>query len=143
MKRKASAIWVGGGMTGSGKLAMESGVFTEQPYSFSSRFETTGEQPSTNPEELIAAAHAGCFAMALSFGLEGAGFTPDSLNVEAEIDFVKVGEEFEITKSTLNLNAVVPNIEESQFMEIAHGAKSGCPISKVLNCEIVLNANLV
>ncbi len=142
MKRKASAVWTGPGATGTGRLAMESGVFTEQPYSFTSRFETTGNQPKTNPEELIAAAHAGCFAMALSFGLGGAGFTPDSLNVEAEMDFDKVGEGFEITKITLNLNAVIPNIEEAQFMEIANGAKEGCPVSKVLNCEIVLNANL-
>jgi osmotically inducible protein OsmC len=140
MKRTAKALWNGPGMTGTGNLTMQSGVFENQPYDYGSRFVEPGQQ-KTNPEELIAAAHAGCFAMALSFGL-GEEYVPDSLTVDAELDFDQVEGGFEISKITLNLNAQIPNIDEATFTEKANAAKTGCPVSKVLNCEIVLNATL-
>jgi len=142
MKRTARAVWTGSGMEGSGTLNTQSGVFKEQPYSIKMRFENEDGQLGTNPEELIAAAHAGCFAMALSVELGKEGFTPDSLNTEAVLSLDKVEEGWEITKIVLNLEANVPGISKDQFHEIANGAKKGSPVSKLLNCDIELNYTL-
>jgi len=142
MKRTARAVWTGSGMEGSGTLNTQSGVFKEQPYSIKMRFENEDGQLGTNPEELIAAAHAGCFAMALSVELGKEGFTPDSLNTEAVLSLDKVEEGWKITKIVLNLEANVPGISKDQFHEIANGAKKGCPVSKLLNCDIELNYTL-
>lgn len=142
MKRTARAIWKGPGMEGSGTLDTPSGVLNKQPYSIKTRFENEDGKKGTNPEELIAAAHAGCYAMALSVELGKEGFTPESLNTEAVLSLDKVDEGWSITKIVLNLNASVPEISKDQFHDIANGAKKGCPVSKVLNCEIELNYTL-
>jgi osmotically inducible protein OsmC len=142
MKRTARATWKGSGMEGSGTLDTQSGVLKKHPYSVKTRFENEDGKKGTNPEELIAAAHAGCFAMALSVELGKEGFTPESLNAEAVLSLDKVDEGWSITKIVLNLDAQVPEISEDQFHDIANGAKKGCPVSKVLNCEIELNYTL-
>lgn len=129
-------------MEGSGTLDTQSGVLKKHPYSVKTRFENEDGKMGTNPEELIAAAHAGCFAMALSVELGKEGFTPESLNAEAVLSLDKVDEGWSITKIVLNLDAQVPEISEEQFHDIANGAKKGCPVSKVLNCEIELNYTL-
>jgi len=129
-------------MEGSGTLDTQSGVLKKHPYSVKTRFENEDGKKGTNPEELIAAAHAGCFAMALSVELGKEGFTPESLNAEAVLSLDKVDEGWSITKIVLNLDAQVPEISEDQFHDIANGAKKGCPVSKVLNCEIELNYTL-
>jgi len=143
MKRTAQAIWKGTGLEGTGTLSTQSGVFNKQPYSFKLRFENEDGQQGTNPEELIAAAHAGCFAMALSFGLKANDYVADELNTRAELSFDKVGEGFAITKITLILDAKIPNISKEKFLALAEGAKENCPVSGVLKCEIDLKANLV
>ena len=142
MKRNASAVWNGTGKEGKGHVTTQSGVFNQQPYSFHTRFENEDGQAGTNPEELIAAAHAGCFAMALSFALNGAGFTAEELKVNAVVHLEKEEEGFGIPKIDLTLDATIPDISEEKFMELANGAKEGCPISKVLNAEITLDAKL-
>lgn len=144
MKRKASAVWSGTGKEGKGHLTTQSGVFKDQPYSFHTRFENEDGKAGTNPEELIGAAHAGCFAMALSFALNGAGFTAKELKVDAVVHLVKEesGEGFKVSQSDLTLVAEIPEISEEKFMELANGAKKNCPISKVLNAEITLDAKL-
>lgn len=142
MKRTARAIWNGTGMEGSGTLDTQSGVLDQQPYSIKTRFENEDGKKGTNPEELIAAAHAGCYAMALSVELGKEGFTPESLNTEAVLSLDKVDEGWSITKIVLNLEASVPEISKDQFHDIANGAKKGCPVSKVLNCEIELKYTL-
>ena len=139
MERKASATWRGGLKDGNGVLTSASGVLSNTKYSFHTRFEN---EPGTNPEELIAAAHAGCFAMALSAQLTNAGFAPERIDTSAVVKLEKVGDGFGITKSQLTLRAVVPGIEESKFMELANNAKAGCPVSKVLKAEITLDAKL-
>jgi osmotically inducible protein OsmC len=139
MIRKASAIWQGTGRDGAGHLTTDSGVLSSTPYSFKTRFES---QAGTNPEELIAAAHAGCFTMALAFALQAAGFTPTELTTEAAVSLVAEGAGFKIDKSALTLRASVPGIDQQQFDEIAAGAKQNCPISKVLSAEITLDATL-
>jgi osmotically inducible protein OsmC len=131
--RKASAQWVGSGKDGKGNLTTGSKVLEKTNYSFHTRFED-GEK-DTNPEELIGAAHSGCFAMQLSFLLNEAGFTANTLDVDATVTF----EDGSITKINLNLKGDVPNIDDDQFKEIAHKAKEVCPISKLLNTEILLN----
>ncbi|WP_242689139.1 OsmC family protein [Pedobacter sp. SYSU D00535] len=144
MIRKSTAVWQGTGKEGSGTLTSTSGVLSNTPYSFAARFESEDGQAGTNPEELIAAAHAGCFAMALSFQLSGAGFPPDKLQTEAlvRVDAVEGG--FAVTSITLKLEATVPNISEEQFMELAQSAKQNCPISKALSAvDISLEAKLV
>lgn len=138
MKRTANAVWKGSGKEGQGSLTTQSKVFDEQPFSFKLRFENEDGKQGTNPEELIAAAHAGCFNMALSFALGGEGFTPDELRTEAAISLEKEGEGFAIKKSVLKLTAKVPDISKEQFEKIAQGAKENCPVSKVLNCPIEL-----
>jgi osmotically inducible protein OsmC len=144
MKRKATAIWQGTGLEGKGTLTSTSGVLKNTPYSFSTRFKNEEGREGTNPEELIAAAHAGCFAMALSFGLTGAGFTPAELKVKAAVGIEKIGDHFEITSIHLDLSATIPGITEEKFHEIADGAKANCPVSKALKAvEITLEARLV
>lgn len=139
MIRKANAVWTGGGRDGSGKLTSPSGVLSDTPYGFKTRFEN---EPGTNPEELIAAAHAGCFSMALAFGLQAAGFTADEIRTEAAISLDPDGAGFKISRSALTLRARIPGIDEAKFKEIAGEAEKNCPVSKLLNAEITLDAAL-
>jgi len=139
MIRKANAVWRGTGRDGSGELSSPSKVLQSTPYSFRTRFE---DQPGTNPEELIAAAHAGCFTMALAFQLQGAGFTPTELATEAAVTLEPEGQGFRISRSALTLRAQVPGIEKAQFDALAREAELNCPVSKVLNAEITLDATL-
>jgi osmotically inducible protein OsmC len=140
MIRKASVIWRGTGHAGGGKLTTESGVLREVPYSFRTRFEN---ERGTNPEELIAAAHAGCFSMTLAFVLEGAGFTPAEIDVEAAVTIEPEGQGFRISRSALTLRAKVPGLDEAAFVQMASGAEKNCPVSKVLNAAITLDAKLI
>lgn len=139
MIRKARAVWHGTGRAGTGTLSSDSGVLAATPYSFRTRFEN---EKGTNPEELIAAAHAGCFSMALAFQLQGAGFTPTELATEAAVDLQQEGQGFSIKRSALTLRAKVPNIDQATFMRLAGEAEKNCPVSKVLNAEITLDAKL-
>jgi lipoyl-dependent peroxiredoxin len=139
MIRKATAVWRGTGKDGNGQLTSDSGVLSNTPYSFKTRFES---EKGTNPEELIAAAHAGCFTMALAFQLQQAGFTPTELTTESAVSIDKEGEGFRITRSALKLTAQVPGIERAKFEELARNAEKGCPVSKVLNAEITLDWTL-
>jgi osmotically inducible protein OsmC len=140
MIRKATAIWRGTGRDGSGTLTSDSGVLSNTPYSFKTRFEN---EKGTNPEELIAAAHAGCFTMALAFQLQGAGVTPEELHTEAAVTLEKEGAGFKISRSALTLRAKIPGASEQQFLQMAHEAEKNCPVSEVLNAEITLDAKLV
>jgi len=140
MIRKASAIWRGTGRAGNGNLSTDSGVLANTPYSFRTRFEN---ENGTNPEELIAAAHAGCFTMALAFGLQSGGYTPTELTTEAAVTLEPEGKGFRITRSALTLRAQVPNLDETKFAEMARDAEKNCPVSKVLNAEITLDAKLI
>ena len=140
MIRKAKAVWRGTGRAGNGNLSTDSGVLADTPYSFRTRFES---EKGTNPEELIAAAHAGCFTMALAFGLQGAGYTPAELSTEAAVTLEPEGKGYRISRSALTLRAKVPNIEEPKFAEMAKDAEKNCPVSKVLKAEITLDAKLV
>jgi lipoyl-dependent peroxiredoxin len=138
--RKAQAEWNGTLQEGNGKMALGGGAF-EGPYSFASRFE---EGKGTNPEELIAAAHAGCFSMAFAAGLGKNGFTPQQVKTTATVQLLKGAEGFSITTIELNTEARVPGIDNAKFQEIAEGAKKGCPVSKALaGTEIKLIAKLV
>ncbi|MGF7161388.1 osmotically inducible protein OsmC [Rhodoligotrophos appendicifer] len=139
MIRKATAVWSGTGKEGAGTISTGSGVLSKTQYGFKSRFESGA---GTNPEELIAAAHAGCFTMALAFQLQGAGFTPDELTTEAAVELVKEGDGFKISASKLTLTAKIPGIDEAKFAELAGNAEKGCPVSKVLNAEITLDWTL-
>ncbi|WP_395683578.1 OsmC family protein [Dokdonella sp.] len=139
MKKHASAVWTGSLKEGKGTISTETGVLNNAPYGFKSRFE---EGPGTNPEELIGAAHAGCFSMALSAQLSGAGSPPERIETKAEITFDKVGDGFAITASHLTVTAKVPGIDAAKFQELATKAKEGCPISKVLNAKITMDATL-
>jgi osmotically inducible protein OsmC len=139
MNRKARAVWQGTGKDGTGHLSADSGVLSNTPYSFKTRFEN---EKGTNPEELIAAAHAGCFTMALAFQLQGAGFTPTELATEAVVTLEQEGAGFKISRSALTLNANVPGIDRGQFEELARAAEKNCPVSKVLNAEITMNFTL-
>ena len=140
MIRKARAVWRGTGRDGKGDLTTDSGVLSQAPYSFRTRFET---ERGTNPEELIAAAHAGCFTMALAFLLQGAGHTPTELVTEAAVTLEPEGQGFRISRSALTLRASAPGIAEAAFAELARDAEKNCPVSKVLNAEITLDAKLV
>jgi len=140
MIRKAKAVWRGAGRTGVGKLSTESGVLVETPYSFRTRFEN---EKGTNPEELIAAAHAGCFSMTLAFVMEGAGCTPTELNVEAAVTIEPEGQGFRISHSALTLRAKVPGLDEVAFARMVGDAERNCPVSKVLNAAITLDAKLI
>ncbi|GAB3373081.1 OsmC family protein [Azotobacter armeniacus] len=139
MKRTGSAVWQGNLKEGKGSVSTQSGVLKEQPYGFSTRFE---DQPGTNPEELIGAAHAGCFSMALAKMLGDAGLTPERLETQAEVSLEKQGDGFAITAVDLTLKARVPGATPEQFDEIANKAKEGCPVSKLLNARINLKASL-
>ncbi|HMQ45875.1 MAG TPA: OsmC family protein [Saprospiraceae bacterium] len=136
MKRKASAFWQGSGKEGSGHLSTQSHVLQQTPYSYHTRFE---DGVGTNPEELIAAAHAGCFTMKLSFNLTGAGFVPDSLETQCIVTL----ENGAITNSHLVVSAQVPNIDEEKFAELVKDAELNCPISKSLNTSITVEHHLV
>ena len=140
MIRKAKAVWHGTGRAGNGNLSTDSSVLAQTPYSFKTRFEN---EKGTNPEELIAAAHAGCFTMALAFQLQVAGFTPTELNTEAALSLDPEGQGFRITKSALTLRASVPNLDEATFKRLSGEAEKNCPVSKVLNATITLDAKLV
>ncbi|HTJ65345.1 MAG TPA: OsmC family protein [Alphaproteobacteria bacterium] len=140
MIRKAQAVWHGTGRDGTGDLTTQSSALSHTPYSFKTRFES---ELGTNPEELIAAAHAGCFTMALAFQLQAAGFTPEELSTEAAVSLDQDGTGFKISKSALTLTAKVPGLDEAKFRELAGNAEKGCPVSKVLNAEITLNATLL
>ena len=139
MIRKAKAVWYGDGRTGQGDLTTDSGVLAETPYSYKTRFES---EKGTNPEELIAAAHAGCFTMALAFQLQKAGYTPTELSTEAAVSLDPDGEGFRISRSALTLRAQVPNLPEALFAQLAKEAELNCPVSKVLKAEITLDAKL-
>jgi osmotically inducible protein OsmC len=140
MIRKAKAIWRSTGRAGNGHLSTDSGVLAETPYSFKTRFEN---EKGTNPEELIAAADAGCFTMALPFQLRGAGFTPTELSTEGAVALEQEGQGFRISRSALTLRAQVPNLDEVAFARMASDAEKNCPVSKVLNAEITLDAKLI
>lgn len=137
IKRNASAVWNGSVKEGEGKITTQSNVLNNSKYSFNSRF---GEAKNTNPDELLAASHAGCYAMALSLILGQSGFTPDSLEVNTVVTMD--ADKLEITGSHLTLKAKIPNIDKSQFEECANAAKDNCPISKALSIEITLDATL-
>jgi len=140
MTTYGTAKWQGGLKDGKGAITTKSGALSDYPYGFASRFEG---KPGTNPEELIGGAHAGCFTMALSLILEQAGFKAEEMNTKAEITLAKQGDGFAITKSQLTLRAKIPGIDNAKFQELAGMAEKGCPVSKVLNCEIALDAALV
>lgn len=139
MKKTASAHWQGGIKDGKGTISTQSGVLTNSPYGFNTRFE---DQPGTNPEELIGAAHAGCFSMALSKELGDAGMTAVSIETKAEVTLDKVDGGFAITAVHLSLRAKIPGADRAAFEQAVETAKNGCPVSKVLNAEITLEAVL-
>lgn len=137
--RTARARYEGLGKSGKGWVSTQSGVLSEQPYGFGTRFEN---EPGTNPEELVAAAHASCFTMALSFALAAEGFSEGTLETTAKVKLEKEGEGFRVSRSDLTLTATLPGIDEAKFRELAEGAKANCPISKLLNAEMNLDAAL-
>ena len=139
MKRNVNAIWNGDGADGNGFLTAQSGAFNKMPYSFKTRFENDNGDLGTNPEELIASALAGCFNMKLAFVLNEANFNPTELNTNATLTFI----DGSVISIELILKGKVPNLNEEKFIEFAEDAKKNCPISGVLNCEIILNASLV
>jgi len=139
MKRNVNAIWNGDGIDGNGFLTAQSGAFNKMPYSFKTRFENENGDLGTNPEELIASALAGCFNMKLAFVLNEANFNPTELNTNATLTFI----DGSVISIELILKGKVPNLNEEKFIEFAEDAKKNCPISGVLNCEIILNASLV
>src|SRR6202012_6126964 len=139
MIRKAKAVWHGTGRDGSGDLTSDSGILSHTPYSFKTRFES---EPGTNPEELLAAAHAGCFTMALAFQLQAKGYQPTELNTEAAASLDPDGQGFKITRSALTLLASVPGLDEATFNELAEAAEKNCPLSKGSNAERPLDAKL-
>ena len=140
MIRKAKAVWRGAGRTGKGELSSDSGVLAATPYSFKTRFES---EKGTNPEELIAAAHAGCFTMALAFLLEGAGHPATELATEAAVTLEPEGQGFRISRSALTLRAKVPDLDPESFVRMAADAEKNCPVSKLLKAQITLDAKLV
>ena len=139
MKRKASAEWKGDIQGGSGTISTQSGVLEDTQYSFRTRFE---DGKGTNPEELIAAAHAGCFSMALSLQLGEAGMKPESIRTNATVNLEKSAEGFDITAVHLEVTARIPDADRDAFEQAANAAKAGCPVSKLLNAEITITANL-
>jgi osmotically inducible protein OsmC len=139
MSTFGTAAWKGGLKDGVGAISTKSGALKDYPYGFASRFEG---KPGTNPEELIGAAHAGCFTMALSLILGEAGFTAERMETKAEVTLEKQGDGFTITKSHLTLRAKIPGIDAAKFKELTGMAEKGCPVSKVLRAEITLDATL-
>jgi len=140
MKKSGTAVWRGGIKDGKGAVSTESGALKDYPYGFSSRFEG---KPGTNPEELIGAAHAGCFTMALSLILGEAKFVADQMDTKAEVTLDKIDDGFAITSVHLTLNAKIPGIDQGKFAELADKAKSGCPVSKLMKAVITLDAALI
>ena len=140
MKTTGSAEWKGGIKDGVGALSTKSGALSKYPYGFSARFEG---KPGSNPEELLGAAHAGCFTMALSMILGEAGMTAEQMDTTAEVTLDKVGDGFEITRIHLTLKAKIPGADAAKFDECAQKAKAGCPVSKLFKAEITLDASLV
>jgi osmotically inducible protein OsmC len=140
MKRSASAVWKGGLKDGKGTVSSESGAISTVPYNFRNRFE---EEPGTNPEELIAAAHAACFSMALSLFLANAGMTADSIDTKATVTLEHVDGAFTVTHSHLDTTVKIPGANADAFNEAAEGAKAGCPISRLLKSNITMSAHLV
>lgn len=140
MKRSASARWTGGLKEGRGTISTESGVLAATPYSFGTRFENG---KGTNPEELVAAAHAACFTMALSFMLNNAGVTADAIDTEAALTMDQVSGNWTVTAIHLTTRARVPGIDAAKFAEVAANAKANCPISRLLNATITMDAKLV
>ncbi len=139
MIKHASAIWKGSLKDGGGTLSTETGVLKDAPYGFKARFE---DGPGTNPEELLGAAHAGCFSMAFSLMLGEAGLTADQIETQAAVTLEKTAEGFEITASHLTVTAKIPGITQAQFDEIANKAKAGCPVSKLFKANITMSATL-
>ncbi len=143
MKRKSTAIWQGTGLEGKGTLTSTSGVLNNTPYSFTTRFKNEEGKAGTNPEELIAAAHAGCFTMALSFQLNKEGFTANELKTEAAVAIEQIGDHWEIKSVHLDLIGEVPGLTTERFIELAGVAKANCPVSMALKAiEITLTAKL-
>nr|WP_141732082.1 OsmC family protein [Oligoflexus tunisiensis] len=138
--KEANVVWRGDGKSGQGEITTQSKALSAVPYGFTSRFE---QGKGTNPEELIAAAHAGCFSMALAFRLAEAGFQPRELRTKAAVSMDKEGSGFTIKESRLTLEASVPEIDEQKFKDLAAEAKANCPVSKLLNAKIILDAQLV
>jgi osmotically inducible protein OsmC len=139
MIKRAWAVWKGGIKDGGGTISTETGALRESPYGFKARFE---DGKGTNPEELIGAAHAGCFSMALSLMLGMEGLTAEKIETHADVTLDKVGEGFEITRSHLTVAAKIPGASEAQFQEIAARAKAGCPVSKLMKARITMDAKL-
>jgi lipoyl-dependent peroxiredoxin len=137
MKRSSTAIWEGTGKEGKGRLSASSGVLTNTPYAYATRFEMN---PGTNPEELIAAAHAGCFSMKLAFNITKAGFTPEKIETICDVTFDPA--KGEITTSELRVSAKAGGMDQHKFLELAEDAKTNCPVSRVLKCELKLSATL-
>jgi osmotically inducible protein OsmC len=140
MKTFGTAVWKGGLKDGKGAISTQSGALKDYPYGFASRFEG---KPGTNPEELIGAAHAGCFTMALSLILGEAKLKADQMDTKAEVTLEKQGDGFAITSVHLTLRAAIPGVDQAKFEELAGKAKAGCPVSKLLNAKITLDAELV
>ena len=140
MIRKAKAVWRGTGRDGNGDLSTDSGVLDKTPYSFKTRFEN---EKGTNPEELIAAAHAGCFTMALAFRLQTAGYTAMELSTESAVSLDPEGKGFRISRSALTLRAKVPNLDHATFDRIARDAEENCPVTKLLKADVTLDAKLI
>jgi lipoyl-dependent peroxiredoxin len=139
MKKTASAIWHGGIKDGKGAISTQTGVLKDAPYGFTARFESG---PGTNPEELLGAAHAGCFTMALSLILGEAGMVADTIRTTAEVTLDKLAEGYAITAVHLDVRAKIPGADSAAFEKAAEAAKAGCPVSKVLNAKITLDARL-
>jgi len=139
MQRSANAVWTGDLKQGKGKISTQSGILKDAQYGFNTRFE---DGPGTNPEELIGAAHAGCFSMALSLQLGEAGFTAESIKTLATVTLEKDDTGFKITTVHLDLIAKIPGIDDQKFQQLATATKEGCPVSKVLNAKITLDAKL-
>ncbi len=139
MKRKGSAVWRGGLKNGEGTVSTETGVLSDVSYSFAKRF---GDEAGTNPEELLGAAHAGCFSMALSGQLGAAGFEPEKIETTATVTIENVEGGFAITKVHLDVEATIPNIDDATFQEVAKKAKEGCPVSKLFKADITMDAKL-
>jgi osmotically inducible protein OsmC len=139
LRREGSAVWQGGGKDGQGRVSTQSGTLRDTPYSFSTRF---GDGQGTNPEELIAAAHAGCFTMALAFQLAGAGNPAEELATTASLGMAQEPAGWRIAAVALRLRARVPGLDEAKFQELAEAAKANCPVSRVLNADITLEAVL-
>lgn len=140
MKRTASAVWKGGLKDGTGLITTETGALSDVPYNFRMRFEN---EKGTNPEELVAAAHAACFSMALSMILGEAGMKAESINTKATVTLEQAGNGFSVTSSTLQTEVKIPNADKAAFQKAAEAAKSGCPISRLLNAKITMEATLV